>query len=192
MKKESIGKRISHRSVFLFFAVIILFATTISFNGFQPIASLNGCVSDSAGSDDGDEKTEQAGTRTNPIPLNTSAVYDGLKNTFFYKFKIELTLTQVIRGEAALELAKEGNMFNSAPPEGKEYLFAKFKIVALDSKDDAVIDVNSALFDLVSQSGTAYNDFVSVAGVTPKIEDMNDTDGGKGGHKQNAANERLQ
>lgn len=113
----------------------------------------------------------KAGTRKNPIPLNTTALFDGM-NTIFDKFKVELTLTQVVRGDAALDLVKKGNEFNSDPPEGKEYLLAKFKIRALQSQDDKNIDINSSSFELVSQAGNKYDDFVTVSGVEPGLNEM--------------------
>lgn len=112
-----------------------------------------------------------AGTRSNPLPIGVTGLFDGT-DEIVNTFKVELTLTEVIRGDEALQMAKAANEFNDDPPEGKEYLFAKFKVKGLASTDDAVIDVNNAKFDLVSSSGTVYDDFVSVAGLTPSLGDL--------------------
>ena len=112
-----------------------------------------------------------AGARSNPLPIGVTGLFDGT-DEIVNTFKVELTLTEVLRGGEALQMAKAANEFNDDPPEGKEYLFAKFKVKGLASTDDAVIDINNAKFDLVSSSGTVYDDFVSVAGLTPSLGDL--------------------
>lgn len=104
------------------------------------------------------------GTRLSPLSLNQPIIFNGL-DEWSNSFKIELTLMEVIRGEDALNMAKQGNQFNSTPPSGKEYLFAKFKIRAIESKNDESIDISSAKFDLYSTNGVEYDDFVVVSGL---------------------------
>ena len=86
-------------------------------------------------------------------------------NTIFDKYIAEIILVEVIRGNQALQTEKKANMFNSTPPEGKEYLFAKFKIKGINSYNDNPIDISSAEFDLYSSDGVGYDDFVFVAGL---------------------------
>lgn len=113
----------------------------------------------------------KSGTRNNPLPLGTAALFDG-SDTLFDTFKAEITLTGIVRGEEAWQMAEKGNKFNKKPEAGKEYLFAKFRIKALKSKDDAKIGLNTSLFELVSQGGNKYGGFVSVSGVVPALNDM--------------------
>jgi hypothetical protein len=111
------------------------------------------------------------GTRLNPLSINQPVIFDGM-NTLFDTYKVELTLMEIVRGNDALAMAKQANMFNHTPPLGKEYLFAKFKILAIESKNDDSIDVNSALFDLYSTSGVEYDDFVVVSGLQYKFTEI--------------------
>ncbi len=111
------------------------------------------------------------GTRANPYLLNEKATFDGSKS-YFNNYKIELTMTEVVRGDEAAQLVADGNQFNDIAPEGKEYILVKFKIKALSSKDDAKIDINESLFDFISATGVSYDDFISVAGLTPELTDL--------------------
>jgi hypothetical protein len=62
-------------------------------------------------------------------------------------------------GEAAWELIKEANMFNTEPPAGKKYVLALFyiKLYEYEGKVYNSWNVNSSLFTAVSKSGKVYN-----------------------------------
>lgn len=111
------------------------------------------------------------GSRKNPVPLGSTVYYDGT-NTIFDKYKVDITFTQVIRGEEAWALVQKGNEFNKPAPEGKEYLMIKVKIKAFESENDEKIDINAASFDLVSKDGVKYDDFTIVSGVEPQLKEM--------------------
>ncbi|WP_455716349.1 hypothetical protein [Anaerosporobacter sp.] len=111
------------------------------------------------------------GTRTNPLPFNTTVLFNG-NDTLFDKYQAELTLLDVVRGPDALAMVLDANEFNSEPAEGKEYLLAKFKIRALSSEDDAMIDINNASFSLVSEDGTVYDSFISISDINPSLREM--------------------
>ena len=81
------------------------------------------------------------GTRNNPLPFNTTVLYNG-SDTLYDMYTAELTLLDIVRGPDALAIAKSSNQYNSTPSEGKEYLFAKFRVRALTSDNDAMIDIN--------------------------------------------------
>lgn len=65
----------------------------------------------------------KAGTRKNPLPYKTTALFDGM-DTIFDTYKAEITLLEVVRGDKAWEMAKAANQFNTEPGEEKEYIFA--------------------------------------------------------------------
>ncbi|BCI60614.1 hypothetical protein [Solibaculum mannosilyticum] len=111
------------------------------------------------------------GTRKNPIAVGETVTFDGMGTTFD-QYTVELTVTEVVRGEEAAAIVKEGNRFNDEAPSGKEYILVKFHINALDSANDEKINLNNALFDFVSKSGVKYDDFVSVAGLEPALTDV--------------------
>lgn len=111
------------------------------------------------------------GTRKNPIAVGETATFDGM-NTIFDQYTVELTVTEVVRGEEAAAIVKEGNRFNDEAPAGKEYILVKFHINALDSANDEKINLNNAMFEFVSKSGVKYDDFVAVAGLEPALTDV--------------------
>ena len=93
-------------------------------------------------------------------------------DTLFDQYRLELTVTDVKRGQEAWALAVAGNRFNKKPEAGKEYLLVTYKIKVLDSADGKAVSLNNALFKFVSQKGVKYNDFVSLAGLKPALTDL--------------------
>ena len=121
-----------------------------------------------------EEPTDQPpapGTRRNPLPLKTTATFDGT-GSFVYKFKLDLTATEVVRGAAAREKVKAANQFNADPSEGMEYILVKFKVKAHESQSDEKINLNNIMFDFISKDGVAYNSFVSIAGLKPSFSSL--------------------
>lgn len=111
------------------------------------------------------------GSREKPIRKGDTAVFNGM-DTLFDQYRLELTVTDVKRGQEAWALAVAGNRFNKKPEAGKEYLLVTYKIKVLDSADGKAVSLNNALFKFVSQKGVKYNDFVSLAGLKPALTDL--------------------
>ena len=114
-----------------------------------------------------DDSTESLGTRKNPAGVGDTFKVDrddwlnGLTT-------IEIELTEVVSGEKAWNLVKNGNMFNAEPPEGKEYILAKFRITVIDTEEEP-FELNHAYFDVVSGEGIEYTDFITVSGLEPDL-----------------------
>lgn len=115
--------------------------------------------------------TPGPGSREKPIRKGDTAVFNGM-DTLFDQYRLELTVTDVKRGQEAWALAVAGNRFNKKPEAGKEYLLVTYKIKVLDSADGKAVSLNNALFKFVSQKGVKYNDFVSLAGLKPALTDL--------------------
>lgn len=114
-----------------------------------------------------DNTTEELGTRKNPAGIGETFKVtrdDWLDGSA----TIEIELTEVISGEEAWNMVKSGNRFNDEPPEGKEYMLAKFKISVIDAEEEP-FDLNHAYFDVVSGGGIEYTDFISVSGLEPDL-----------------------
>ena len=125
----------------------------------------------------GDDNKVPVGTRENPLPFNTTVLFDGTGGTggisaMYDTYQAELTLLDVTRGSDALAIALNANQFNTEPAEGKEYLLAKFKIRALSSENDAKIDINNSSFTLVSEDGKTYDSFTTISGIQPTLREM--------------------
>ena len=111
--------------------------------------------SDDDARSDGTRRTT-SNSRSNPANVNEKIVYDSMRDEYD-AFKLEITLIEVLRGGAALKKIFDADIYNDIPPEGKEYLLAKFSISALQSKNDSAIDVGY-LFDVVKANGNKYDD----------------------------------
>ena len=94
-------------------------------------------------------------SRTNPAKINETVIYDSMREDY-NACKLEMTMQEVLRGGAALKMAKEANSYNDVPPDGQEYMLVKFSINALESKNDAPIEHLQYSFGIVRSDGSVY------------------------------------
>ncbi|MGG3801831.1 hypothetical protein [Metabacillus fastidiosus] len=116
------------------------------------------------------EETEsKLGSRTNPVPFKkTATVDDELYNDQGESFpiKFDLTVVEVIRGDAAYQKLKSMNEFNEPAPEGYEWALAKTKVKFIESEtEDLPFHIDGVMnFTMVSESGDIYSgDIVGTA-----------------------------
>jgi len=83
--------------------------------------------------------------------------------------KFDLTLTEVIKGQAAWQIIQEENQFNDAPSAGKQYVLAKFK-VKVHHLDNEPMSLDNYMFNAVSNKGVKYNDFISLVIPSPTLD----------------------
>ncbi|WP_413375730.1 hypothetical protein [Alkalihalobacillus sp. 1P02AB] len=110
---------------------------------------------------------QEIGTRNEPLTIGervTLTYYDWLHGNV----ELELEMLEVISGDAAWEMVRNGNQFNDAPGEGQEYILAKYHVV-VNKVEEEPFDLHHALFDAVSSGGNAYDDFISVSGLEPDL-----------------------
>lgn len=106
-------------------------------------------------------------SRNNPANKGQTVIIN--RDDWFYgKATLEMELKDVISGEEAWNIIKEANMFNSEPEDGKEYILAKFRVKVIYVEKEP-FEISHVLFDAVSGSGIAYDDFISVAGLEPDL-----------------------
>ena len=99
------------------------------------------------------------GHRSNPIALGDTCKYkDSL-----YDYRIELSVVEAIRGEAAEQWISNSGLHQVPLKDGQEYVVVDMKIKALSSSNDEKIDVYSRNFDMVSQSGVSFEN-MSITG----------------------------
>jgi len=108
------------------------------------------------------EKTDEIkGTRSNPFKIGDTATYNSMDSYISSQaFIAEITALEVIRGQQATD------MFSNDPEEGKEFFLVKFKIKAIETKnDDEKVKLSNSSFEIVSKNGTEYKDRVSATGI---------------------------
>ncbi|WP_438317281.1 hypothetical protein [Sporosarcina sp. FA9] len=100
------------------------------------------------------------GTRSNPLPFGDTItvkenIYDDSFNS--YESALDITLLELIRGEAAWEVIKNENMFNEPAAEGFEYVLIKAKGFLKESEtDDDSLYFSNMNFKFVSNEGEVY------------------------------------
>jgi hypothetical protein len=100
------------------------------------------------------------GTRSNPVPVGqthtvTQAIYD--ENSDSYKATVDITISDVKRGEEVYKKALEINEFNEAPQEGYEYVAFKVDVTVKDAEtQDFALFVSDTDFNFISKDGSPY------------------------------------
>lgn len=99
--------------------------------------------------------TSEVGKRSNPIKLGETATFD---TTYYTKdgepldANLSITLSNVIRGQEALDYLMAANQFNAAPPEGQEWVIVDVALTV--NKGDADVPYyEMGAFTPVSSSG---------------------------------------
>ena len=94
-------------------------------------------------------------SRKNPANVNEKVIYDSMQDDYD-AFRLEITLLEVLRGGGALKMLIQADNYNEIPPDGKEYLLAKFRVNVIQSKNDEPVEVKY-YFDVVKSDGLAYS-----------------------------------
>jgi hypothetical protein len=114
------------------------------------------------------EPNQSENSRLSPANIGEKLTLQ-TNNSYSENYSLEMTLTEIVRGNEAESIVQNANQFNDGSGSDKEYILAKFKIKMLATENDAAIDINNSLFDAVSQNGVVYDDFISVAGLSPSL-----------------------
>ncbi|MFD4707002.1 hypothetical protein ACFWM3_19345 [Gottfriedia sp. NPDC058432] len=107
-------------------------------------------------------KQSKLGSRTNPVPFKKTATVDDElynDNGDSFPIKFDLTVEEVIRGNAAFAKLKSMNEFNDPAPEGYEWILTKVKVKFVKSAtEDLAFNIDGIMnFKVVSESGDIYS-----------------------------------
>ncbi len=105
--------------------------------------------------------------RANPAPIGTKQSVT--VSNFMEEYSVEIKVSEVIRGEAALDMILKANQFNDRPAADEEYILSKIYIKVLDSKDDKRVSIGAYSFDLFNTGNTKYDEFYSVVIPSPQL-----------------------
>lgn len=110
------------------------------------------------------------GSRKNPAKIGDTVTYD-VSSWLYGSGRLELTLTNVIRGSAAYQQLLQWNMFNDAPKAGYEYALLYFtaKLTKDTSDNDKGFEINYAQFDHADKSYAVDSTF-AFGVVEPKLD----------------------
>jgi len=106
------------------------------------------------------------GSENNPAKINETANFNSIDiPSEYYEFNVDVTVTEILRGQKALEVVMAAHEYNDIPPVGKEYLLAKVKIEAIASRNGSEIDIGNYDFGLVNANGVEYKEKAYVSGL---------------------------
>lgn len=103
--------------------------------------------------------------RQNPAPIGKSQTITLTGHTTDYagyQYTVTMTVKDAVRGEEAWKKIKEANRFNTAPPEGYEYILATINATVDSTTKDIAIGFYESSFDVFSSGNTEYSgrDFI--------------------------------
>ncbi|PGL72609.1 hypothetical protein [Bacillus sp. AFS055030] len=107
-------------------------------------------------------KQSKLGSRTNPVPFKKTATVDDElynDNGDSFPIKFDLTVEEVVRGDAAYAKLKSMNEFNDPAPVGYEWILTKVKVKFVKSAtEDLAFNIDGIMnFKVVSESGDIYS-----------------------------------
>lgn len=108
-------------------------------------------------------------TRKDPAPIGAKvrAEYDG----YTMAYVLDITVTNVIRGDAALKLVRSWDRWNGKLSDDEEYIVVYMQMDAIESEDDNLISLGSHDFSFVSEDGVKYG-WRAIYGETPEIKSL--------------------
>ena len=98
--------------------------------------------------------SEYAAVREQPAPIGATVRYDG--SCYLNKAVTDLTVTDVVRGNAAWSKVYSWNSYNARPAEGMEYILISVRAAAIASEDSLPAEVYDYDFALISAAGVEY------------------------------------
>ncbi|SFC94938.1 hypothetical protein [Bacillus sp. UNCCL81] len=107
-------------------------------------------------------KQSKLGSRTNPVLFKKTATVDDElynDNGDSFPIKFDLTVEEVVRGDAAYAKLKSMNEFNDPAPVGYEWILTKVKVKFVKSAtEDLAFNIDGIMnFKVVSESGDIYS-----------------------------------
>lgn len=113
---------------------------------------LAGCSDDSP-----TDVEEPTNSRENPaLPGETMTVEAGSPNSG--EATLRLTYLRYIRGAAALDTVMAANQFNDPPPDGHQYLLARFRVEVLSVEGPDAFEMWDGDWETFSSAGVLYPD----------------------------------
>jgi hypothetical protein len=103
----------------------------------------------------------------NPAPIGrvqTITVDDLLQ-----KYKVEMSIKEIIRRDDAWEKIRAANIFNDPAPDGCEYILAEIYFKVLDIDEGQAYNLNDINIDMISSDGKEY-EYAMVVAPEPTID----------------------
>lgn len=113
------------------------------------------------------EKGEYPATREQPAPIGASARYDG--GFYMNPAVTDVTVVEVIRGDAAWQKIYAWNNYNKKPGSGEEYILVKVRAQAIAAQDGVQAEIYDYDFGFVSADGAEY-EYAYAAGVDQELQ----------------------
>lgn len=115
------------------------------------------------------ENGEYEATRKDPAPIGATVRVE--EDSYVGSYTLDITVTNVLRGDAAWDVVKGWNRWNDKPSADEEYVVVYMRMDAIDSEDDQQIEISSYKFSFISNDGVEYG-WSNVSGETPEIKSL--------------------
>ncbi|RQD77201.1 MAG: hypothetical protein D5R97_02900 [Candidatus Syntrophonatronum acetioxidans] len=83
--------------------------------------------------------------------------------------ELEMELLETLRGDKAWEKVQKASPSNDSPPEGKEYILARFRSRLKEAEGEGPLTINHFMFETVSGRRLVYENYSTLAGLEPDL-----------------------
>lgn len=114
-------------------------------------------VAEEVPSKESSEETSAPGKRSNPVSIGESATWDVLYSDADYNSlegTVTTTISNVVRGEEALNQLMEANEFNESAPEGFEWVIFDMSLTLDEGSEDDPFNTSTILITPIASDGS--------------------------------------
>lgn len=99
-------------------------------------------------------------SRTNPSPIGVGQSIH--VTSYSGNYNASAIVLESVRGDAALKMVKDANMFNSDPDDGMEYIVAKIRVSIDSTEKDQAVSLSGYSFTAFSSDSVEYKSVFAV------------------------------
>lgn len=110
-----------------------------------------------------------AATRENPAPVGAAVRYDG--SAYYNRAVTDLTVTEVLRGDAAWRLISSFNSYNARPGQDQEYIVVTVRATAVAAPEGVQAELYPYDFTFISAEGAQY-EYAYAADVSRELTNL--------------------
>lgn len=105
----------------------------------------------------GDVRDPEVNTRQSPAIIGETWVLGRGSDAYNYPATIEVTLLNLVSGDAAWNAVHAADTYNPAPASDEQYIVAKFRVQVDETSTSRPFQIDNMMFDVVSKDGNVYD-----------------------------------
>lgn len=133
------------------------------------LAGLKARVNDAIMQAAAQDGSEYAASQADPAPVGAAVRYDG--SFYMNEAVTDITIAEVIRGDAAWQKVRSWNGYNARPADGEEYIVVKVRAEAVAAPENTQAQIYDYDFTFMSAAGAEY-EYAYAAGIDKELTNL--------------------